>query len=136
MLRLLVSLGLCSMLYAQDEVPLQNTDLFPKEQNEQLEVETVEINQFGAIPAEIHRPAGKFILLIIDRTPDHAASLSVAKVTANGDKKVIGAPLLRVDKHKADSRKHRMATMVSAPPGEFDVMSDATGDVLCKFIFE
>ena len=128
--------GMCSILKAQDDVPLQNKDVFGLKANETLEVEVLEITPDGAIPAEIHRPAGKFILLIVDRTPDHTTSFLVSKAAQPGDALGNAAPLLRVDSSKADPRKHRMATVISAPAGEFDLKSETAGKLLCKFVFE
>lgn len=128
--------GLQFHVQAQDEVPLQNKDMVPIQRNEPLEIETLEISQSGALPAKIHRAAGKFILLIVDRSPDHATSYLVVRAPQKGDAQVVPAPLLRVDSRKADPRKHRLATVVLAPPGEFDLKSEINGRVLCKFIFD
>jgi len=127
--------GLQFHAQAQDEVRLQNKDLASIQRNEPLEIETLEINRSGALPAEIHRAAGKFILLIVDRSPDHTTSYLVVRAPQKGDAQV-PAPLLRVDSRKADPRKHRLATVVLAPPGEFDLKSEINGRVLCKFIFD
>jgi hypothetical protein len=99
-----------------------------------LEAESIEITPGGAIPAAIHRPAGKFIVLLTNNTQENDAVFVVdAAVEAEGAAEA--EPLLRLA--DAPTRpKHRMAGLIELPPGEFDLKSAKTSKVLCRFTIE
>lgn len=113
---------------------MQNKDLFPRANNKPLEVEVVEINRFGATPAQIQRHPGLFILAVVNRSPDPQASFVVDPAEA-GEGHLSPQPLLRIDGQKADPRRHRATTLFLAPAGAFDLKSAATGKILCKLQF-
>ena len=87
----------------------------PVKDGSRVEVESVEIGPAGAIPAEIHRPAGKFIVLLINRSHDPAASF-VVDPAAIGDGLVGQEPLLRLA-DAALASKHRLAGLIDLPAG-------------------
>lgn len=102
-----------------------------------LEAESIEITPGGAIPAAIHRPGGKFIVLLTNSTPETDAVFVVgaAKAGEGAEGAERAEPLLRLA--DAPTRpKHRMAGLIELPPGEFDLKSAKTGKVLCRFTIE
>jgi hypothetical protein len=123
-------LGILSSLpiRAQDDVPLVNVPLDQQKNKEPVEVEVVEVHRLMAIPDHIERSPGKFILLLVNRTPDPSAAFVLEPAgIAEGtpDRK----PLLRLG--GAHARKHRTAGLLDASAGNFELKSADTGKVFC-----
>jgi hypothetical protein len=119
---------------AQQAIPLQNQSTPSAIGTEHPQVEVVEIRRGGALPAEIHRPAGKFILLVVNRTHDPAASFAIDPASVGEG--VIGPnPLLHLASGAA-STKHRLAGMVDLPAGQFHLKAASTGKILCRITIE
>lgn len=119
-------------LYSQQKIPLQNQDASSAAAiaGKHLEVEVIEVGPHGAIPAEIHRPVGQFILLLVNHTHEPAASFVLVPEAA-GDGVAAANPILRLT-DRAPSARHKVAGLVDAPAGQFDLKSAATGNVLCR----
>jgi hypothetical protein len=123
-------------VYAQEKIPLQNQDAASAAAvaGKHLEVEVLEVGPHGALPAEIHRPAGKFILLVVNGTHDPAAVFALVPEAA-GDGVTAAKPMLRLT-DRAPSTKHKIAGLVDLPAGQFDLKAAATGKVLCRITIE
>jgi hypothetical protein len=116
---------------AQDVIPLQPGSPHPNA-GEKLDVEQIEVRRLGAIPNEIHRHAGHFLLLIVNRNPEDPNTAFVIDPAAIGDGKLGPSPLLRVGGIGINDRKHRSAGLFEGKPGEFDVKYADTGKIVCK----
>jgi hypothetical protein len=110
------------------DIPLVNVPLDQKSK-EPVEVEVVEIHRLMAIPDRIERSPGKFILLVVNRTPDPAASFVLEPAGAGIDAKQGAKPLLRLG--GVHARKHRTAGLLDMPSGNFELKSADTGKVFC-----
>lgn len=122
-------------VYGQQSIPLQNPDAASAAvAGKHLEVEVVEVGPHGALPGEIHRPAGKFILLLVNRTHDPAAVFVLDPEAAN-DGATAASPILRLT-DRAPSTRHKIAGLVDLPAGRFDLKSAVTGKVLCRITIE
>jgi hypothetical protein len=99
-----------------------------------VEAETIEVGPGGAIPAAIQRPAGKFILLLTNRTQEAGAAF-IVDPAAVGEGVIGPESLLRLTDAPTRS-KHRMAGLIELPAGEFNLKSAKTGKVLCRITIE
>lgn len=119
---------------AQQPIPLQNQGPGAAPNAGHPEVEVVEIRRGGALPAQIHRPSGKFILLLVNRTHDPAASFAIDPASVGEG--VIGPnPLVRLGSSVA-STQHRLAGLADLPSGEFHLKAVSTGKILCRITIE
>jgi len=133
---------------AQDVIPLSNPPSAPRAtkstdssakttdsnavttSTDALEVEILEVGRLTTFPETIERPAGKFILLIVNKSDDPAQSFQIDPATdANGG--LSSNPLLRLDGSAAPAQKKRVAFLVDLPPGGFRLKSAGTGTTLC-----
>lgn len=112
---------------AQD-VPLVNVPLDQKSK-EAVEVEVVEIHRLMAIPDHIERSPGKFILMVVNRTPDPSAYFVLEPAGEATDAKQGVKPLLRLG--GADARKSKTAGLIDMSIGTFELKSADTGKVFC-----
>lgn len=99
-----------------------------------VEVEVIEVGRGMAAPATIKRPAGKFILLIVNRSHDPAVSFVLEPASA-GEGIVGPNPILHLTDQPA-SNKHRIAGLVDLPAGQFYLKSAPTGKVLCRITID
>jgi len=119
----------------QSSLPLVPGSPAP-ESGERLEIEQVEVNRFGALPREIHRKAGRFLLLMTNRSQDSQEAGFVVDPAGVGDLKLGQNPLLRLGAKSASDGKHRSAALFDATAGSFDLKDAKTGKVVCRFTFE
>lgn len=117
----------------QDSVPLYPGSPQPNP-GEKLEVERVEIRRLGAIPREIHRQPGRFILLIVNQnSTDSDAAFVVDAATPAG---TVNTPpvshLLQLGGPAGNDVKHRSASLFDAPAGEFELKYAVSGQVICQ----
>jgi hypothetical protein len=131
---LLPAVLMSTQLQAQREVPLPPSFQKPGA-SQPLEVEVVEIRRLGAIPSEIHRHPGKFLLLLINKSGDDSASF-VIDPGAIGEGKVGPSPLVQLGGTGLSDHKHRSAGVFEGPAGAFDLKSAATGHIVCKIEIE
>jgi hypothetical protein len=124
---LAIGIVLSPRALAQD-VPLVNVPLDQKSK-EPVEVEVVEIHRLMAIPDHIERSPGKFILMVVNRTPDPSASFVLEPAGEATDAKQSAKPLLRLG--GAHARKHRTAGLLDLSPGTFELKSADTDKVFC-----
>lgn len=135
--RLISKLLVCALVVpfwgakAQDTIRLLPGSLHPNA-GEKLDVEQIEVRRLGAIPNEIHRHAGRFLLLVINRDPEDPNAVFVIDPAAIGAGKIGPSPVLRVGGIGIDDRKHRAAGLFEGTPGEFDVKYAETGKIVCK----
>jgi hypothetical protein len=128
---LVLGLGLACprQVPAQDDVPLVNVPLDQQKNAEPVEVEIVEVHRLMAIPDHIERSPGKFILLVVNRTPDPAASFVLEPARAATDAKQGDKPLLRLG--GVHARKNKTAGLIDASTGAFELKAADTGKVFC-----
>jgi hypothetical protein len=119
--------------YPQRRIPLANQPASEKITGH-VEVEVIEVGHGMAAPATIKRPAGKFILLVVNRSHDPAASF-VLEPASVGEGVIGPNPILRLMDQRASS-KHRIAGLVDLPAGQFYLKSAATGKVLCRITID
>jgi hypothetical protein len=115
--------------YPQRSIPLANQPASEKITGH-MDVEIVEVGRGMAVPTTIKRPAGKLILLIVNRSHDPAASF-VLEPASVGEGVIGPNPILHLTDQPASS-KHRIAGLVDLPAGQFYLKSAATGKVLCR----
>jgi hypothetical protein len=120
---------------AQQRIPLQNQPSATGAETNGLEVEQIEIRKGGAVPTRIHRPTGKFIILLINQTHDPSASFALDSA-AVGEGRIGPNPLLRLAELGAASPKHQLAALADLPAGEYHLKSVATGKILCHITIE
>jgi hypothetical protein len=110
------------------DVPLVNVPLDQKTK-EPVEVEVVEIHRLMAIPDHIERSPGKFILMVVNRTPDPSAYFVLEPAGEATDAKQDVKPLLRLG--GAHARKSKTAGLIDMSIGTFELKSADTGKVFC-----
>ncbi len=109
-----------------------------------LEVELVEAHNRMAIPSEIHRKAGKFILVVANRMEDPASwfvvdaapaaqaaaseGTTAAPTTAAGHVLAIGSG--------QSERKRRAGAIFDAAAGTYQLKGAVSGTVLCTIVIE
>ena len=120
---------------AADRVPLYPGSAQPKPE-EKLEVEQVEVHRLMAIPSQIRRPAGRFLLLVINRDETDPDAAFVIDPAAVGDGKVGPNPVAQAGGKGISDRKHRSAALVDSMAGDFDLKYLKNGKVLCKIHLE
>ena len=120
---------------AQSSISLSPTSP-PPSKGESLEVEVIEIHRGGAVPAEIHRKKGRFLLLVINRNSVNPDAAFVLDPGAIGDGKLGPAPLLQVGGARVNDSRHRSASLFAAPAGEFDLKYADSGKAVCKIVIE
>lgn len=120
-------------LQAQEKVLLVNPDAAPKEGEPKLEIEVVEIGRFGASPDVIKRPAGKFILLIINRSDQPDASFALEPAKTEQLSRRAPPSFARKELWK---RNQRAAGVIDTAAGELHLKSVTTGKTLCTITIE
>ncbi len=113
-----------------DVIPLDPRSLLLAA-NETLEVEQVEVTKGGANPALLTRPAGRFILVVINRNETDQAAGFVIDPAAVGNLKLGLNPLLQVGGARLMDRKHRAASLFAGAPGEYDLKYADSGLIVC-----
>ncbi len=124
---------LLAPLYAQEKVPLTTGPLSSADKAQPLEVVTVSVNRFGALPSSITRHPGKFILVVVDKSGGHAQSYSLLTVSA-ANTQPAATPLMSLG--GATARNGKSAGLFNAPVGQFQLKSTATGAVLCQITID
>jgi hypothetical protein len=120
-------------LLAQRKVPIVNA---PQGfQANHTEIELVDVRQRGAWPHHLQRKAGKFILLVINDTPDLSAAF-VLEPAGVADGALGPNPILRIGAPGEWIHDHRLAALFDATTGNFDLKSAVTGKILCTITIE
>ena len=93
---------------------------------DKIEVETVEVSDFMAMPNAITRPPGRFYLYLVNSTRQHPTSLALVSpdVPANPLAKL--AATLNLDEFP---KARRTATIFDGPPGTYQLKSTTTNQV-------
>jgi len=125
-----VFLTLTALAAASDKIPLDPRSPQPAS-GEHLEVERIEIQKAGAIPATIHRRPGRFFLLVVNRNEANRDAAFVVDPASIGDMTLGPNPLLRLGGPGLNDYKHRSASIFVAPVGEFDLKYADTGKIVC-----
>jgi hypothetical protein len=102
--------------------------------SQHLEVEIVEAHNGIAMPSEIHRKAGKFVLAVANRSQDPAAWFVVDAAPAAQATAAVGHALI-IGSGQFE-RKHRAAAVFDAQAGTYQLKNGTTGKVLCTIIIE
>jgi hypothetical protein len=134
---LVLGAALCStpfFLQAQGKAPLMNPGSAPAGAGKSLQVEVLEIQHSSALPDHI-RHSGKFILLLVNRTPDPSAAF-VLDAASPGEGGPASPHLLRWGGPGGWSGKHASSAIVDQAAGEYQLKSSTTGAVLCTISVE
>jgi hypothetical protein len=137
--RLVPSVLFCALgiffgsLHAQEKVHLATGPLSDADKALRLEVETVSVSRFGALPNSIHRHPGKFILVVLNKSGNPQQSFTLEPV-APGNAPPSGNPPMRLGGLTA--RNGKAAGLIDAPIGQFQLKSATTGNVLCQITIE
>lgn len=113
--------------------PIVNTD--------KLEVEVVEAHNLSGIPAQIERKAGKFVLVIANRSDDSAAWFTVDPAPADATATATATPLagtsaahfLTIGSGQYE-KKRRTGIVFDATPGTYQLKFGKTGAVICTIV--
>jgi hypothetical protein len=129
--------GFCAggLSRGQNSIPLFPGSPRPNA-GERLEVEQLEIRKFGAIPNEIHRKTGRFLLVLANHGGAASTAGFLVESSLIGDLKLGPNPLLHIGGAAASDAKHRGAALFDAPPGSYDLKDAATGKIICKIIID
>jgi hypothetical protein len=104
-------------------------------QGEQLPVELVEIGPNGAVmPQAIHRPAGRFILVVSNANQGTMETGVVIEPSTVGNLKLSATPLLRLGGRAVSDASHRSAALFAGTAGSFDLKDAVTGKILGKVV--
>ena len=88
-----------------------------------LEAERITIRPTGFEPAEITRPAGRFLLAVNDRSGARDLVLTLARV--NGQR-------LHTARMRDNPRKHEWRQLVNLPPGRYVVSEANHSEWICR----
>lgn len=98
-----------------------------------LETELVEITDHGAFPPEIKRKAGKFFLLLVNKTRNRQTALvfdapSAPAAVTSGLAQAVNLATFQQLKHTPG--------LLDLPPGEYHLNVQGTGTTLLKIIIQ
>ena len=114
---------LCIWPAAAQQVPVVNPPGQDKKPAQPLEIERVEIHSHMALPSNITRPTGPFVLLLVNETGNPKASFAVERAQAADS-------IVRFDAHTPEV-KHRKAGLLDLPKGQYELKAVDSGHVLC-----
>lgn len=114
---------LCVWPEAAQQIPIVNPPGQDKKPAHPLEIEHVEIHRLMALPNNITRPAGPFVLVLVNETGNPKASFAVQPARA-------GTAILAFDAHTPEVR-HRKAGLLDLPKGQYELTAVDSGHVLC-----
>ncbi len=98
---------------------------------EHLQVEQIEVGDNAASPSSLRRKAGRFVLVITNRSRLNADAAFVIDPSSVGDGVVGPSPLLRMGgTHNSDYRR-RSASLFDASVGSYDLKFAGSGKILC-----
>lgn len=114
---------LCIWPGAAQQIPIVNPPGQDKKPAQPLEIERVEIHSRMALPTNITRPAGPFVLLLVNETGNPKASFAVRPARA-------ATAILVFDAHTPEV-KRRKAGILDLPKGQYELQAVDSGRVLC-----
>jgi len=99
-----------------------------------LEAEQVELHRLYAIPSQLRRPHGEFLLVLDNQTGNRNAEF-VIESGAAGERMSSSQLLLPFD-HKTPDVRHRRAGVLNPPPGTYYLKSADSGHTFCTIIID
>jgi hypothetical protein len=97
----------------------------PVQQPNNLEAQRITLRPTGFEPAEVTRPAGRFLLAINDRSGQRDASFILLR--QNGER-------LREVRMRDTPRKHEWREIVNLPPGRYLLADSANPERVCQIL--
>ena len=98
-----------------------------------VETEVVEITDHGAFPPQIKRNAGKFFLLLVNKTRNKQTALVF---DAPGAPAAVTSGLAQAVNLATFQQLKATPGLLSLPPGEYHLNIQATGTTLLKIIIQ
>jgi hypothetical protein len=118
---------------AQEAVPLVNPPPVTAQKDGRMEVEQVDIGRTLVIPSAIHRPSGKFILVLANKTPNPSASFVLDPGDA-AEGTLSPTPILNFP--GKTSAKRQIAGLLNLATGIYYLKAAPDGHILCTFTIE
>lgn len=88
-----------------------------------LDAERVTVRSTGIEPAEINRPAGRFLLAVNDRTGSDGLTLTLARDTGQQ---------LHTTRMRDNPRKHQWRQVMNLPPGRYLLREASHPEWTCR----
>ena len=133
LLRVFMLLSLGGLGIAQDAIPLVNPPPAEDKKEGRIEVEQVEIGRTLAIPSAIHRPLGKFVLVVANKTANQSASFVLDPGDA-AEGTLSPTPILPFP--GKTSAKRKIAGILNLTAGVYFLKSTADGHILCTITID
>jgi hypothetical protein len=124
---------LCTTPLSAQQIPVVNPPGKGKKPDGSLEIERLEIHRLMALPSSIKRPAGPFVLVLVNETGNPKASFILERVIPAVE--AAAAAAIVFDSHTPEVR-HRKAGLLDLPKGGYYLKAAAKDQILCTLTIE